>query len=424
MSDETSGGGSVLAPITHWERELIRTKQGDLRSKCTDNAVLFFQNDAEISGALMFNELTSMAEWSRAMPWHRRGLVYPVPVEEDDCVGAAAWLDRHGQYGFTGQSVYSVLLFVARLSRYNPLVDYLNNVEWDGQERLYRWLTDYLGAANTPYTSAIGIRFMISAVARAMRPGCKVDTMLILEGEQGRGKSTSLKVLFGERHFTDDIAEIGTKDAAQQLHGHWCIEMAEMSQLVKVEAKKIKEWLSRSTDKFRLPYGRRPEPFPRTCVAVGTCNVTDGEYLKDETGARRFWPVYVTQCDVDALARDRDQLWAEAMHWFSQGQQWWLTAPEVELAKPEQEGRREVDTWELVLADHLSGTNLTSAEEILKNVLHIEIADQTLAHKKRIGRALRSLNWEPIKIKRAGATYNMWQPSRRGDEWSPRTLVE
>ena len=155
-------------------------------------------------------------------------------------------------------------------------------------------------------------------------------------------------------------------------------------------------------------------------MAVGTCNVTDGEYLKDETGARRFWPVYVTQCDVDALARDRDQLWAEAMHWYVKGQQWWLTAPEVELAKPEQEGRREVDTWELAIGDHLAGTNLTSAADILKNVLHIEIADQTPAHKKRVGRALRALNWEPIKTKREGASFNMWQPSKRGDEWSPR----
>jgi putative DNA primase/helicase len=201
----------------------------------------------------------------------------------------------------------------------------------------------YFGASDTIYSREVGLRFMISAVARVMSPGCKADHVLILEGPQGSQKSTAACILAGERWFTDELSELGSKDAALQLRGRWIIEMAELDALRKSEATRIKAFLSRRTDRFRPPSGRAVATIPRQCVFIGTTN-SDG-YLKDESGGRRFWPIRCGRISVDAIGNDRDQLWAEAIHHYRSDTPWWMNDEVSRLAAEEQQERYVGDPW-------------------------------------------------------------------------------
>ena len=176
---------------------------------------------------------------------------------------------------------------------------------------------------------------MISAVARIFRPGCIAKYCLLLLGPQDLGKSTALSVLGGE-FYTDDIAELGTKDAAMQNAGVWIVELAELASTRKAHLDSVKSFISRATDRFRPPYGTHPITRPRQSVLAGTINPSDS-FLKDDTGNVRFWTVTCTKIDLDALRRDRDQLWAEAVHRFRAGETWWLEDVEtIEAARVEQ----------------------------------------------------------------------------------------
>src|ERR1019366_3150309 len=217
----------------------------------------------------------------------------------------------------TGQAVQTV----AREHPFHPVRDYLNSLKWDGVKRIDDWLGPYLGADPSDYVRGVGSKWLIGAVARIREPGCKNDTCLILEGEQGTLKSTALRTLT-DPWFTDDIAELGTKDSALQLRGVWLIELSELASMHPSEISRTKAFMSRNTDRFRPPFGRRPIEVPRECFFAGTVN--QSAYLRDETGGRRFWPVKRGAINIAELRRDRDQLWAEAVHQYGAGPSWWL----------------------------------------------------------------------------------------------------
>jgi len=230
--------------------------------------------------------------------------------------------------------------------------------------RVDRWLTTYLGTAETAYSRAVGSRWLISAVARIFRPGSKADCCLILEGPQGTRKSTALRTLAGE-YFTDELADLGSKDAAMQTRGAWIIELSELDSLSHSEVARIKAFMSRTTDRFRPPYGMRLVE-PRQCVFAGTVN--HSTYLRDETGGRRFWPVACGRIDVEALASDRNHLWAEAKARFEAGSVWCLeTAELIQLASDQQVDRYETDPWEEVIAPWVETRSSVSISEVLEN---------------------------------------------------------
>jgi putative DNA primase/helicase len=281
---------------------------------------------------------------------------------------------------------------------------------WDGQSRLASWLTDYLGVEATEYSAAIGLRWMRSAVARIYQPGAKVDCCLILEGPQGTKKSTALKILAGE-WFTDEIADLGSKDSALQTRGVWIIEIAELDSMTRSEVSRVKAFVSRATDRFRPPYGRQVIESPRQCVFTGSVN--HSTYLRDETGGRRFWPVRCGEIDVDALARNRDQLWAEAVTQYRGGEVWWLETPELNReAERQQSDRYEEDAWHSLIAawvDHperrCDGTGnpvpgLTSDDQsvCIPDILNHCIGKRqdlwTQTDQTRVARCLRALKWE------------------------------
>jgi predicted P-loop ATPase len=193
-----------------------------------------------------------------------------------------------------GQAVQTA----ARDHHFHPVKAYLQGLRWDGVERLERWLSTYVGADDTDYARADGSRWLISAVARIFRPGAKADC-LILEGPQGIRKSTALRTIAGE-YFTDGLADLGSKDAAMQTRGVWIIELSELDS--HAEGAGIKAFMSRTTDRFRPPYGMRLVESPRQCIFAGTVN--HGTYLRDETGGRRFRPVVCGRIDVEGLAAE------------------------------------------------------------------------------------------------------------------------
>lgn len=289
----------------------------------------------------------------------------------------------------------------ARRHSFDPLTDYLAGLKWDRRPRLATWTAEYLGTDHTPYTAAVGRKFLIGAVARALEPGCKNDNMLVLEGPQGIGKSTAVRYLFGDRFFTDNLPDFHSKDSFQQLQGAWCIEVAELSALSKAEVKDVKQFLSRLVDKFRAPYERVPLSIPRRTVFVGTVNPEDVGYLRDPTGNRRFWPI---ECSADPdlgvmplrrILAERDQIWAEAVAAYRAGETWHLEDSEAAVARDEQDKRREQHPWEQVIEawakDQL--VRETTIAEVLSGAIKLTPDKMNTQAQRAAGAALRGLGW-------------------------------
>src|ERR1051325_9613977 len=274
------------------------------------NAIIALRNAPECKGKVRYDLFHNRPVCYGAVPWK-----IDVTADGDsrvwtdvDDLCCADWLQRHGIF-VSALIVGQAVTVVAHDSEFHPVRDYLMSCRWDGEPRADSWMIKYLGAPDTEFVRAVSGMFLIAGVARILRPGCKADCVLVLEGPQGILKSTALKTLAGP-WFTDELADLGTKDAAQQLSGVWIIEMSEMEGVERGQVTRIKSFVSRSVDRYRPPYGHRTIEQPRQCVFAGTVN--HDEYLRDETGGRRFWPVQCTNIDIEGLASVRDQLWAEA----------------------------------------------------------------------------------------------------------------
>ena len=252
------------------------------------NVITALSNDEAFAGALLFDEFRQEVLVGRPLPWDSAAHWEPRAWSDADDVRCAEWLQRR-EINVVPVTVSRSVNAVARDIRIHPVRDYLNGLRWDGVARLERWVMAYLGAEDSALNRAIGSRWMISAVARIMQPGVKADHMLILEGPQGGKKSSAIKTLAGAEWFTDELAEIGTKDAAQQMRGVWVVEFAELDAISRAEVSRIKAFLTRTTDRYRPPYERYVITVPRQCVFAGSVNPET--YLRDETGNRRFWPV-------------------------------------------------------------------------------------------------------------------------------------
>ena len=301
------GPDMVLDEIAHvdfagsaWKKDLLRSKppmnttEGRILPVLA-NAIAAFRHAPEWGGVLAFNEFGFGTVVLKPAPW---GVVPKGEWTDHEDRLAAEWLQRQGilvSVDVAGQAVQTA----ARDHPFHPVKAYLQGLRWDGVERLDRWLSTYLGADDTDYSRAVGSRWLISAVARIFQPGAKADCCLILEGPQGIRKSTALRTIAGE-YFTDELADLGSKDAAMQTRGVWIIELSELDNLSHAEVARIKAFMSRTTDRFRPPYGMRLVESPRQCVFAGTVN--HGTYLRDETGGRRFWPVVCGRIDVEGLA--------------------------------------------------------------------------------------------------------------------------
>jgi predicted P-loop ATPase len=231
-----------------------------------------------------------------------------------------------------------------------------------------------------------------------MQPGCKHDHLPILEAPQGRGKSKAIATLFSP-WFTDDLAEFGSKDASMQVRSAWCIEVAELAAMTRGEIERVKAFVTREVDRFRPSYGRRVIEVPRQSVFIGSTNTL--AYLKDETGGRRFWPIKCGAIDAEAIKRDRDQLWAEAVTLFDANSPWWLTdAAAVRQANEQQADRYQEDPWQQPIAKYCQDRTDVAVGEILLELLGIERGRWTQADQNRIARCLIQMGWQRYQTPR------------------------
>lgn len=408
-----------LKPITQrapqndedaWRDFLTENADGGMKRDSINNAFLMLTNMPETKGLFVFDDFRGCIMVTRRPPWALNGFE-PAPLSDPDIAGARLWLERLG-VSIKAPDAFAVIGYIAAQCHINPVRSYFAKLAWDGAGRLDTWMQRYLGAPDTLFVRQAGAKWMIGAVARVMHPGCKMDTMLILEGPQGLKKSSALACLAtldSERYFTDELAALGTKDAAQQLQGNLIVEMAELDALGRSDVKAIKAFLTRQIDKVRLPYARTISTLRRQCVFAGTVNPDGTGYLSDPTGGRRFWPVECTSIDIDALQDAREQLWAEAASRYDMEEPWWLTDEAViaEAAK-EQEDRREVDPLAQLLHAFLAQRTRVTSLEIMTECWSLPHRECDRRAEMRVAAALRAAGWKKGRRMKAGDRFRYW----------------
>lgn len=349
---------------------------------------------------LELNELTGQIELGRK-------LAADVDISKIRALIEARFVgsvDKEGHEKGMQQSstdVFAAMEQVAKENAYNPVQQYLAGLVWDAVPRIEAIAEDILGAERSEINQAIVRRFMVSAVARAMQPGCKCDTVLVLVGKQGAGKSSFFRILAGDAFFGDTAVDLHSKDSLQVLRGTWLYEWAELEALNRSrDAEAAKAFLSSPVDRYRPSYGRLVVEVPRTCVIVGSTNKQ--QFLEDETGNRRFLPIVSGRIDTVLLREQRDQLWAEAVAAYRAGERWWLTDEEDALLKAAQEGHQASDAWsDAVLALDYDGMQLTTAD-VIRLALKKDIGQWSRGDEMRIGKILRQAGYEKLKPSRGG----------------------
>ena len=311
----------------------------------------------------------------------------------------------------TKSTVQDAITAVAYQDTRNEAKAYIEAQAWDGVERLPTFFVDYFGAEASDYITMASINFWVSMVARVTRPGCKVDNMIVLEGAQGAGKSSALAVI-GGKWFTEAHRSPSDKDFFVELEGKLLVEIGEMDAFSRAEVNKTKQVITCQTDRYRAPYDKRAADHPRRCVFAGTTNRDD--WNKDETGARRFWPVFCREINRNGLAENRDQLFAEALHRLNKGEGWW-TMPE-QATKNQQEARRDADELEAVLANWLVGHYEISVTDVMNDLMQIPLERQDKQTQMRIGKCLRAIGWlkPSAPVYRGGRNVRVW--TRQGGE--------
>lgn len=334
---------------------LLLNGKGDPRA-VRENVFYCLSKLSEWRGVIAFDEFSNRVVKTKETPFGTKAGEW----NNSDDLQLGLWLAEQMDLVVpSGQVLVEGVALTANKNRVHPPRDYLTGVAWDGQPRLDVWLMGAFGAreltrTDGEYLRLVGRKFMIAAVARIFEPGCHVDNMIVLEGDQGRGKSTAIRILFGD-WFADTQLDLNSKDAMAQLDGVWGYEIGEMDSFSRAEATKVKGFITSRVDRYRAAFERRTEAHARSTVFIGTTN--QDEYLKDPTGARRFWPVRVNDwVDFDWLRSERDQLWAEAVAHYKNGEHWHVTSDEQrEIFAPEQAAREVHDGWLELVAKWLNG---------------------------------------------------------------------
>jgi predicted P-loop ATPase len=384
--------GSGHSGHRDWTVDLILKKDGNI-APILANLVLMLRNAPNWRDVLAFDEFSVQVVINKQPPWGREEPDTPWTDHHDAM--ARIWFQQNevnAGMGDVGRAVQTA----AKHNMFHPVRARFEAQQWDGVPRADTWLIRYFGAEDTPYIRAVGPRWLISGAARIYDPGCKADYVLVLEGPQGKQKSEALRVLaLRDAWFTDRLSHLASKDAALEITGVLIVEIGEMEALARASSSTAKSFLSRRRDRFRPPYGKRLVSLPRQCICAGTINPPAQGYLRDATGARRLWPVACQGMIKRAeLEQVRDQLWAEAVHYYKTGAPWWLETPELEaLATAEQEARYIIDEWFGIVADWIGKRADVSIPEVLEHALGFSQQQWTEAAQKRVGRILTKLGF-------------------------------
>ncbi len=404
----------TTAPVVSaaaWMQSLLVDQKGATRS-CVSNATIILDNHPSWVGVLGLNVRSAEVVFLKQPPSVEIPGPFPRPFTDQDYTRVGVWLTIAQKLGDV--SIPSAILAVAAQHQFDPVVDYLDDVapRWDGAQRLDHLLPYYCAANDAPlaYLRAAGRRWMIQCVARAMWPGCQGDATLILEGGQGAGKTSFFRTLAGQWMGEHPPREFGQK-MQEFIRGPWIIEFGELSSFKRSEIEEIKAFLTLLIDRYRPAYGRTVGNWPRRCAFGGSTNAENG-YLVDPTGNRRYFPVRCGTFKLEELARDRDQLWAEAVAAYDAGEQWHPTAEEIPLFLAEQTRRVVRDAIEEEIFRALTagvrrefsgsawatgewaippGTKVVTTAEICKHVFSSRDQDPRL--QSRVMVAMRKLGW-------------------------------
>lgn len=303
---------------TDFLSKLKRTKQGIPESD-PYNCLLILKCDPELKGKVGLDEFAHRLTVLGDLPWRTKNSSLYWTDTDDACLRNYFAT----KFRIKGKGIIDdALQEVTQDNKFHPVRDYLHSVKWDGECRLDELFIKYLGAEDTPYVRAATRKWLCGAVARVMHPGIKFDTAIVLYGSQGLGKSLILEKL-GKGWFNNSLVDIKTKDTMEQIQGSWVIELGELAPTFKNENEIVKAFISRASDRFRSPYGRRTEEYPRQCVFAGSTN--NLMFLKDRTGNRRFWPITgdkdrKTANSWNITDEEIDQIWAEAFYYWSEGE--------------------------------------------------------------------------------------------------------
>ena len=305
--------------------------------------------------------------------------------------------------------VFKSICLYADQHRRNEPKDWMESLVWDKTSRISSFFSDCMGARDSAYTKAAATNFWIGMVARIYRPGCQLDNMVILEGSQGIGKTKALRTICGDWYATA-TESIQNKDFFMALSGKMIVEIAELDAFGKADITRIKQVISTPVDRYRSSYARTSEDNPRMSIFVGTTN--EDCYLKDNTGARRFWPVRCGNLDLERISRDREQMFAEAVTRFKAGETWYEMP--VRETKDEQETRRQSDEWENMLNEYLLGRDEVTMTEI-GSFLELGRGNLSMAEQHRIGKCLKVCGWERRSQRFGDLVVKKWLPVTRRD---------
>ena len=325
--------------------------------------------------------------------------------QDTDTLRTTDSLQRAG-HRVIGAIVEDAITVIAHDRATNEPLDWVRTLTWDGIPRIDHFLTACMGAETSDYANGVSRNLWLGLLARLMRPGCIMRSVVVLTGPQNIGKSRAVAAI-GGKWYAETAVSVMTKDFFLALQGKLILEIAELSafEMGKTEATRIKQAISCVSDRFRPPYGRATKDFPRRCIFVGTTNELSG-YLTDHTGGTRFFPIAVGSIDVPLIVELRDQFFAEAAARITAGEPWWkMPGGSAEI----QEAHRIADVWEARITDWLVGRAETTMGEILTDCLDVPAKDQDRSRQMRVSHALSALGFRVQVVWRGGRTIRVWR---------------
>lgn len=376
-------------------------------------------------GAIPFNHHNAMEIITKSEDWRhvfafdefaqRKMVMQPIPgsagnpdkfspreIKDSDYISVVRWFNLNGFLRANKNTVCDVVDASCHENIISPVRHYLEDLgrkadqDPEDDDYLDQWAMRMLGVEpdneeHRLYVYEVSRKWIISAVARALNPGCKADGVLIMEGSQGAGKSTALRVLAGDEWFGDALPQMGTKDASDYLRGKWIVELAELSNINKAEVEIVKAFVSRTEERFRPAYGRSEICYPRHCIFAGTTNKSD--YLRDETGNRRFWPIKCGTIDISLIKAEREKLLGEAVRAYQNGEEWWLSGEAETYARTEQDKRLAVDEWTGDIETYCQTRPEVAITQIASDVFDISAKDVNRMTQNRISSILSAIGY-------------------------------
>ena len=408
--------------IEDWEDHVeLKPETRIMQPKVVRNAQALLMYRAEFADLFVLDRRSQRVVLTRQPPWTANGHPYPRQMGDNDVTGFRTRAEMHGLRLGTSD-IASAINFAAHEREIDPVLDRLKSFVWDGIDRLDNWLVDYMGADDNSFTRAVGAKWMIAAAERVVRPGCKFDYMLVLEGPQGVMKSTGLRAIaeaLGPDAFSDRLSSLKNKDSMIELLGKVIVEVAELAAFKNEDSEGIKRFLSAQDDDLRLPWDKITSRLKRGCVFAGTVNPDGMGWLNDPTGGRRFWPVEVTRVDLERLRKDAPQLWAEARVRMEAGERTWLDDSALEeMAKEQAALRTSDDVWAERIDRCLIGKDEVRIPQILDD-LGIEFSKRGSAEERRCANHLTKRGWKRRMKKVDGTNARYWRAPHKVDLLSP-----